>query len=131
MSVHTALGAWGETVVAAWLRGADIPVEPSPIADLRVAGVDVEVKTARASKYDQTGKPGYQFCLHRAGRRGVQAPVVVLLAVRREDVVAFVIPRTALGQRPKIALWGDPLTYTGQWAQYRGRWEILAEVGIV
>lgn len=131
MSVHTALGRWGEEIVAAWLRGAGLPVAPSPIADLRVGGVDVEVKTARASKYDQSGRPGYQFCLRRAGRKGVQAPVVILLAVRREDVVAFVIPSTVLGKRPKIALWGDPLHYAGQWAAYRGRWATLAEVGIV
>lgn len=128
MALHNETGKLGETLVRAILAQVG-PVEASTAADVRFAGLDIEVKAARVSFYDQRKGPGFQFCLHRAGRRGMRADVVVLLAFVGDEAVPFVIPAAALSGQRKVAMRGtNPRAYTGQWAPWRDRWETLAEV---
>ena len=128
MAQHNETGKFGESVVRAVLEQVG-PVEDSTVADLRFAGLEIEVKAALPSRYDARGLPGFQFCLHRAGRNGVRADVVILLAIGGGVIVPFVMPAAVVGEHPKVTVPGlDPLTYNGQWAQWRGRWETLAEV---
>lgn len=128
MAAHNETGKFGEAVVRAVLAQVG-PVEDSTVADLRFAGLEIEVKAALASRYDARGLPGFQFCLHRAGRNGVRADVVILLAIGGGVIVPFVMPAEVVGERPKVTVYGaDALTYNGQWAQWRGRWETLADV---
>ena len=75
---HTELGAMGEVYVARMLSSTGLSVEFGGPADLLVEGVPVEVKAARHRPY-RKGRLGYQFCLHRDGRYGIRANVVILL----------------------------------------------------
>jgi len=127
MAAHNELGRWGEAYVANVL-GNLATVRPGRRADLRWLGLEIEVKTARIGHYNGHGR-GYQFCLHRQGqgRRGVQAPVVVLVCVSAEnyrDPDVLVIPRGALGKRRKVNV---AASFNGPWAEYHGRWELLAD----
>jgi hypothetical protein len=127
MALHNETGKLGEALVRAVLTQVG-PVEESTVADLRFAGLEIEVKAALPSRYDARGLPGFQFCLHRAGRNGVRADVVILLAISDGAVVPFVMPAAVVGERPKVTVYGNPLAYNGQWARWRARWETLAEV---
>ena len=124
------LGAMGEFYVAGLLAAAGLAVERGGPADLLIEGVPVEVKAARPGRYRSDGRQGYQFCLHRAGRRGVRAAVVVLLCYWRNDAdpVPFIIPAERIGERRKVVIPGQPWTYAGRWARWYGRWETLADV---
>jgi len=124
---HTELGAMGEAYVARLLTGAGLAVQYGGPADLLIEGVPVEVKAARFVPYKR-GRNGYQFCLHRDGRRGVQAAAVVLLCYwdAASDPVAFVIPAQDVGQRRKVVIPGQPWLYSGRWARWYSRWEALA-----
>jgi len=126
---HTELGAMGEVYVARMLEAVGLTVRRGGPADLVVEGVPVEVKAARFAPYKR-GRRGYQFCLHRDGRRGVQAAVVVMLCYWRDDAepVAFVVPAEAVGDRRKVVIPGQPWTYSGRWARWYRRWETLADV---
>jgi len=127
MAIHNDFGKWGEQYVAEQLARI-APVTAGEAADLRLGDVEIEVKTARPSLCDERGAVGFQFCLHRAGRKGVQGQVVVCLCVRPKalKVTAFVIPVTALGTRRKVRLPLDVEGYEGIWARYRDAWDVLA-----
>jgi hypothetical protein len=126
---HNELGAAGEVFVSQVLAEIGLEVEfgDGQGPDLYIAGTPLEVKAARPRPY-KSGRKGYQFCLHRSGRAGVQAPVVVLLCYwhKDRDPVAFVIPSEELGDRRKVTIPGYPWTYSGRWARWYRRWETLA-----
>ena len=124
------LGALGELYVARTLVGAGLQVELGGPADLVAEGVPIEVKAARPGSYRSGGYRGYQFCMHRNGRQGVRADVVILLCYWDPDgaPVAFVIPADLVGDRRKIVIPGQPWTYSGRWARWYRRWETIADV---
>jgi hypothetical protein len=127
---HNELGQMGEAYVYQLLTGIGLSVEFGGPADLLVNGTPVEVKAARPAPYRGDGRRGYQFCLHREGTRGVQAPVVILLCYwsEKRDPVAFVIPADRLGERRKVAITGYPWSYSGRWSGWYDRWEALGDV---
>lgn len=132
MARHNETGALGEQLVATMLRQARISVAPSSIADLRVEGVEIEVKTARPSFY-RPGRRGFQFSLERRGHSQLRAQALVLVALQEADgdelAVFFVIPAAVVAGRRKLAITNhDALAYSGRWSAYRGRWETIAEV---
>jgi hypothetical protein len=95
-----------------------------------VEGIAIEVKAARTRPYRNGGYPGYQFCLHRRGRNGLQATTLVLLCFwdAARDPVAFVIPAQEVGKRRKIVISGQPWTYSGMWSGWYQNWEVLADL---
>jgi len=111
---HNELGALGEHYVARLLSGVGLDVERGGPADLLVEGVPLEVKAARPAPYRSGSDQGYQFCLHREGRGGLQAAAAVLLCYWKA------------GREP-VAIPGYPWTYEGKWARWYGRWETIAE----
>lgn len=129
---HNELGAMGETYVYRVLSGLGLSVTPCDGGgpDLLIEGMPVEVKAARPRPYRTGASIGYQFCLHRDGRNGVQAPVVILLCYWNDDAdpVAFVVPSDRLGKRRKVTIPGAPWAYSGRWARWYRRWETLADV---
>jgi hypothetical protein len=129
---HTELGAMGEAFVYRKLVGAGLAVEFGDEAgpDLVAEGVPVEVKAARAGRYRTGNYRGYQFCLHRDGRNGVKAAVVVLLCYWdvASEPVAFVVPAERLGKRRKVVITGEPWTYGGMWRRWYRRWETIGEL---
>lgn len=132
MAAHNETGALGEQLVATLFRETRISVTASPVADLRVEGVDIEVKTARPSFY-RPGWRGFQFSLERRGHSQLKGRALVLVALQEspegELAVFFVIPAAAVAGRRKLAIPNcNALAYSGRWAQYRGRWETIAEV---
>lgn len=126
---HNELGEMGETYVCRLLSGLGLDVKFDGPADLLVNGVPVEIKAARPRPYRDDGRKGYQFCLHRDGKRGIQAPVVILLCYwsEKHNPVAFVIPSHRLGKRRKVTIPGHPWSYSGRWARWYRRWEALAD----
>lgn len=133
MARHNETGALGEHLVATLLRQARISVAPSSIADLRVEGVEIEVKTARPSFY-RPGRRGFQFSLERRGHSQLRAQALVLVALQEAEAdgdelaVFFVIPAAVVAGRRKLAITNhDALAYSGRWSAYRGRWETIAE----
>lgn len=124
------LGIIGEMYVKRLLSSIGLSVERGGPADLLVEGIPVEVKAARKRPYRLGRYEGYQFCLHRDGRGGVQAKVVVLLCYWNVDQlpVAFVIPAKAIEKRRKIVISGDPWTYSGKWQRWYRNWEVIADV---
>lgn len=78
MSTHTDLGVWGETYVAEKLS-AIAPVERSAQSDLRWLGLEIEIKTARASNRGDSRRPRWQFCLERSGHTTQRGDVVILV----------------------------------------------------
>jgi hypothetical protein len=124
------LGATGELYTMRLLQSAGLRVEAGGPADLLADGIPIEVKAARPGPYRTRGYTGYQFCLRRDGRNGLQGRVVVLLCYWHEtaEPVAFVIPAEALGKRRKVVIPGQPWTYAGAWARWYQRWETIADV---
>jgi hypothetical protein len=104
-------------------------IQESQRADVRVNGVEIEVKAASISKSAPTRR-GYQFCVHRDGRRGVRAEFVVLTCFRQvgDPAAFFVIPAEEIEARKKLYLPVDLDDYEGQWADYRDRWDLLVNV---
>lgn len=128
MAAHNDLGTWGEQWVArALYEMTGILVQESPVADLRFLNVDLEVKTARISKYN--GKaPGFQFCIQREGHTELKAPILILLCVHGpREIHAFVIPANHVEDRCKINIPGDVSAYGGIWQNYLGQFERIAD----
>lgn len=126
MGLHNEVGRMGEAFVREVLRQVG-PVETSTVADLRFAGLEIEVKTARETRINQRRR-GFQFCLWRDGRSGMRGDVVILLALHQTRVIPFVIPADAVsGQRMIVLAGDDPEAYAGKWALYRDCWETLIE----
>jgi hypothetical protein len=128
--IHTELGALGEHYVARLLSGIGLNVEHNAPADLLVEGIPVEVKAARPRPYRSDGHKGYQFCIHREGRNGLQAELLILLCYWKagRKPAAFVLPTHIVGERRKIVIPNYPWTYAGQWAPWYENWETIAEV---
>jgi len=122
------LGAIGELYVERVLSAIGLVVEMGGPADLLVEGVPVEVKAAVPGVF-RPGYRGYQFCLHREGRNGVQAAVVILLCYwdLEQEPVAFVIPAEEIGDRRKVGISGDPWIYSGKWARWYRRWDVIGD----
>lgn len=80
----------------------------------------VEVKAARWT--NATNARGrYQVQLHN------EADVIVLCCLNG-SMYPFVIPAGVCGTRENIAIWSyDPAEYGGQWAEWFGRWDVVAE----
>jgi hypothetical protein len=123
------LGEVGESYVASCLSSAGMKVEKGYSCDLVADGARIEVKAARFKRYDSRHYRGYQFCLHRDGRNGVQADVVILLCWYdlHYDPIAFVIPADELGDLKKVTITGDPRLYTGRWRDWLCKWEVIAD----
>ena len=121
MSAHNTLGVWGEHYVAAKLATI-APIEPARRADLRWLGVEIEVKTARATRSPQHRALRWQFCLHRQGRAGLQADVVILVLAETER--CYIIPATRLHGQRKICIGSRP----NQFTDYAEKWETLADL---
>jgi hypothetical protein len=124
------LGQMGESYVASRLRSAGMDVKPGTTCDLVANGVRIEVKAARFRPYKDNGRHGYQFCLHRDGRNGIQADVVVLLCYYnlRYEPIAFVIPAYLVRDRKSLTVPSDPRLYAGLWSEWLSSWEIIADV---
>jgi len=130
MARHNETGAFGEQLVREMFQEAGLPVTESAIADVCIAGVDLEVKTARLSQWYRDYR-GYQFSLEREGHSSLTADVLVLVALDEVagQAVFFVIPAAAVeGQRKLTVPSPDPLAYGGKWAEWRGRWDVIAEM---
>jgi len=128
MAVHNMVGALGEYVVAARLAQFG-DVLPSARADLRVGDLDVEVKAARRAKINQRLR-GYQFCLARAGRRGLDADFLVMVCFDDEFRAAatFVIPAAEVGERRQTSVrLTEAYAEQGQWSPHRDRWDLIGE----
>jgi len=133
---HTELGALGEIYVARLLASIGLRVEhvgEGGGPDLLVEGVPIEVKAARPSLYNGR-HVGYQFCLHRSGRNGIRAAVVILLCYWNpaSEPIAFVIPADRVRDLRKVVIPNRrPWMYAvghGRWARWYNRWEMLADV---
>ncbi|MCK9629248.1 MAG: hypothetical protein M0R37_11750 [Bacteroidales bacterium] len=130
MALHNETGKLGEALVRAILAQAG-PVEHSAVADVRFAGLEIEVKAGGPCRYSKAAYLGYQFSLERQGHSTLTADVLVLVAfdAGRTRATYFVIPAAEIAGRKKLALpTTRPEHYQGQWAQWRDRWETLAEV---
>lgn len=123
MAAHNQLGYRGERLVAERLAAIG-EVGASPRADVRVGNVDIEVKTASPSMINRRRR-GYQFCLRRDGRRGVRAEYVVCVCCGASSLAFFVIPAAVVGQRKKINVPVDLTEYTGPWAEFLDRWDLI------
>lgn len=66
MAVHNDLGAWGERVIAQQL-GQVGQVQRGQTADLRLAGIEIEVKTARPSRYNGRNLGYHSACIAPGG----------------------------------------------------------------
>ena len=123
---HYDVGMWGEELVAQRLSNAgEVELGAGP-ADLTFEGVPVEVKTARLGwPRGRQRKPGFQFCLHRDGRDGVEAPVVVFV-LAGESIEFFIVPAEEIGAAKKAVIPAEVDGYTGKYAPYRDRWDVLA-----
>lgn len=118
---HTALGAFGEYLVARLLAEQGWrQLEHHKRGDLTMANcdgeiIDVEVKTARR------GVNGHwQFCLKKAGHTDCSAAdIIVLLAVLDcGKPVPFVIPQSDLTTK-MLSIPKSPTNYSGRYARYR------------
>ena len=122
MAAHNRLGHHGERLVTERLAIIG-EIEASPCADVRVGGVDIEVKTASISTLNKDRRRGYQFCLHRDGRRGVRAAYVILVCCSADGPAFYIIPAALLGKRKKTYMPID-LT-TGPWSEFHDRWDLI------
>jgi len=86
--------------------------------------VRCEVKCSRWTPSARRNRGRFQMCYHNA------ADVVLWLLANTGTW--FVLPVAALGNRRNVAIFTrtpDAIRdYTGQWAQYRGAWPVLAEL---
>lgn len=126
---HTDLGTLGEGYVYHLLYKAGFDVAFDGPADLLANQVPIEVKTAQETPHCYKYH-GYQFCVHRKGRNGLRAPILVLLCIPPDDLepVAFVLPRSAVGTLKKLHIPNSPLDYNGKWAKYREKWSLLTNL---
>ncbi len=116
------LGAWGEALVRQTLEQV-APVEPGQRADLRCEGLEIEVKTARLRRSDKDRPtPRYQFCLHREGRAGFRADVLVL--VLAPEGTCYVVPAEEVPETRVLKLG----TRSTRLAAYEERWEVFADL---
>ena len=128
MAAHTELGSWGESLVMAMFREVGIEASRGGPADLVIeGGIALEVKTAKPSKYD--GKRlGFQFCIEREGHTSLKGAAVVLVCAGDAGIEFFIIPADVVGRRRKLGIGANLEAYTGRWANFRGKWEVIAEV---
>lgn len=128
MAAHTELGSWGESLVMAMFREVGIEASRGGPADLVIeGGIALEVKTARPSKYNGR-RAGFQFCIQRDGHTSLKAAAVVLVCVGDEGPEFFIIPAAEIEGRRKLGIGANLEGYTGRWANFRGKWEVIAEV---
>lgn len=123
------LGMMGEQFVAGIMVTKGIPVRAGGPADLVIHGdTPVEIKMARLRPYKAGRQPGYQFCVEREGRSGLAAPILILICWREGDTpVFFVIPESQVNGVKRITITSeDPFSYSGKWAAWRNRWDLLS-----
>jgi hypothetical protein len=123
MAAHTDLGTWGEHYVAGMLSNV-APVKDGKRADLRVLGLEVEVKTARPSKAERDRKhPRYQFCLRREGHHtDMHGDILVLVLADTGE--CYVIPRDDV-PNVRILKLGPQ---TERLSPYLENWEVIADL---
>ncbi len=128
------IGKVGEDLVTDILQPL-APVERSHNgADLVWRGVEIEVKTARAHRYRECNRRGYQFCLRRDGHTDVgHADIACLVCLpnypKLSGSVFFWIPVDRLPGM-KLTIPNHPLLYDGRWAKYVDRWDLLEEIAL-
>jgi len=126
MAEHTQLGAWGEDLVLAMFHQAGIAAQRGGPADLVLeGGIALEVKTAKPSRYNGR-RWGFQFCIQRDGHTSLKAAAVVLVCAGEDGIEFFIIPAHQVGQRRKLGIGANLAGYTGRWAAFRNRWEVIA-----
>ena len=118
------IGALGEMVARRLFENAGYEVSRAERrqGDLRIIQPQtgevrqIEVKTSRRASDRR-----YHFTLWKKGKTDYRdADTVLLLAVLKSgDVVPFVIPVSALGERSQITISGDCWNYSGVWRKYR------------
>lgn len=134
MAEHNLLGQLGEYIVSRIL-GQIADVKPGQVADLRLAGTEIEVKTAKPSLYNGSDF-GFQFCIRRVGHAELRAPVVILVCVHDAAIGLaspldfFIIPAAEIGDQHKLVIYyhEDMAKYQGRWSPWYQNWEVLANV---
>lgn len=102
--------------------------------DLTLApDIPIEVKGSVKRPLSPT-RQGYQFLIYKAGRsRRIREPITICLCAvdltRPSACVPFIIPTSVIGNRHILAIQGDPLRYSGMWAQYRNNFALLEKAG--
>lgn len=123
---HCLVGLLGEQYVAGILVLKGSFVLRGGPADLLVDNVTVEIKTARLRPYKRGRRSGYQFCINRAGRNGLQADYLVLVCWSAKwEKDAFIIPADQLNGQRRITITGKPQDYNGRYKQWLNRWDLL------
>lgn len=127
MAAHNLTGNYGEALIWQMFAQENIPVQRGQRADLNVAGVEIEIKTARPSRYGKT--IGYQFLIQKPGHTThLHAQIVVLLCLDYDNQprAAYVVPTEHIrSDRQKYTV---PYTLNTRLAEYADRWELIAEV---
>lgn len=132
MAAHNELGYAGEAWVATMLRYV-APVEAGQVSDLRFEGLEIEVKTARPTRWgDGRGRRQYQFLLYKRGHTDARpSDAIVLVCMEHPQTprpTFFVIPTVEVEDRQKLGIPEDLDNYEGQWAPYREQWPVLADL---
>lgn len=123
MGLHNDVGNLGEYLVKRHLSQV-APCTTGKRSDLRFEGVEVEVKTSRATLYNGHTF-GYQFLLSKDDQYGKtdfrESDVLVLLCLDDDcnPVATFVVPTREVRNRTKITI---PLSLKTRFAKYRDRW---------
>ncbi len=95
--------------------------------DLIVCGHPVELKISRPKKKAKHGLY-FQFLLRdHDNRHRLNGNFVYCLCVFDSTFCPFIIPIARIGSRRTIEITSDPFVYSGQWALYRGAFDLLIE----
>lgn len=128
MATHNEVGARGEFEVYSILSQIGT-VSFDAKADLCFEGVEIEIKTARPSRYaNRENGYHYQFCLQKKGHTNfTKADVLILICLDMQGKprTAFVIPTEQLRRdRKKLTI---PYSLDTRLNSYRERWEVIAQ----
>jgi len=103
-----------------------------PCHDLTINGLPVEVKTANKTYRLRTLSTGsikqyqrWQWHISDTADKHKGDYGLVLLAKDRGEFYPFILPGSAVNDRPHLQLTSHPLVYSGWMSQWLNRWEIL------
>jgi len=130
MGLHNDVGALGEQLIAVHLTQI-APVQPSRVADMNFYGVQIEIKTSRATLYNGQTR-GYQFLLEKCGHtnlRNVDVLILICLDDNLDPVATYILPPAFVllmvrEDRKKITI---PLNLSSPLHIYRDRWTVIAD----
>jgi len=109
------------------IESMGVVVTNSCRADLKLGGVDIEVKIAERSILNPKRCKGYQFCLRRNGHTEFDADFLVCLCCPDglEVTDAYVIPRSGVDHKKKLVIPTE--NYHGKWEIYHDAWGLILE----